>query len=78
MKPNKPGIWEWFDENKRKRLVNVVDAGFEDEPYLRVYFNGGYYDVTKEFDEEEWPNRWGKFVAPPHTIPLKNTYYTNV
>lgn len=77
MKPNKPGVWEWYDENKHKKLVNVVDAGYEGEPYLRVYFNGSLYDVTKEFDEEEWPNRWGKFVAPPHTIPMKSTYYTD-
>ncbi len=49
--------------------------GFEDEPYLRVYFDGEYYDVSPEFDEVEWPNRWGKYVAPPNSLPLTNTYH---
>lgn len=75
MKPNKPGVWEWYDENKIKKLVNVVDVGFEDEPYLRVYFDNGYYDVTPEYGDKEWPNRWGKYVAPPNSLPLNSTYH---
>lgn len=75
MKPNKPGVWEWYDENNNRKLVNVVDVGYEDEPYLRVYFDGNYYDITKEFNDIEWPDRWGKYIHQPNSIPISSTYH---
>lgn len=76
MKPNKPGIWEWFEEDGTKRLVSVLNIEHNPEcpPYLRVYWWGGYYNVNDEHDPDapeydwaikaEWPDRWGSYVAP--------------
>ena len=53
MKPDKPGIWEWFDEYGTKRLVEVCDCAPKDKgypQYLRVYWWGGYYNVNDEVD----------------------------
>lgn len=71
MKPNVPGVWEWFDSDGVKRLVSVVDCGTHHGPssqYLRVYWWGGYYDVTyigilPDGKDHEWPDRWGKYVC---------------
>ena len=78
MKPNQSGIYEWFEEDGTKRLVEVVDVckGFCPQ-YLRVYWWGGYYNVNDEWigteDEEigksEWPDRWGNRVADNHGLP---------
>ncbi len=50
MKPNCPGIYEWYDDRGKKRLVEVVDTeiypGFP--PHLRVYWWGGYYNVNDD------------------------------
>lgn len=64
-KPNKPGIWQWYDETGVARLVDVVDVwGGVGRPYLRVVFWGGYYDVHDSEDREaEWPDRWGSYVG---------------
>ena len=74
MKPDKEGIWEWFEEDGTRRLVAVCNVASPlDEVYLRVYWWGGYYNVNDEPDPEaseldhltkaEWPDRWGKYVA---------------
>lgn len=64
-KPNKPGIWQWYDETGVARLVDVVDVfGNVGAMWLRVYFWGGYYDVHDSEDREaEWPDRWGSYVG---------------
>lgn len=75
-RPDKAGIWEWFGEDGTKRLVevfNVMDKFPDASPYLRVYWNGGYYNVNDEHDPEapeydwatksEWPDRWGNRVG---------------
>jgi hypothetical protein len=83
MKPDKPGIWEWFDEDGTKRLVNVCDCTHGVSPiYLRVYFWGGYYNVNDEgadsifapFDKAEWSDRWGRFVGEIGSIPEDQLY----
>ncbi len=44
MKPDKAGIWEWFEEDGTKRLVSVCDVGAPvGMKYLRVYWWG---DIT--------------------------------
>ena len=75
-RPNKAGVWEWFQEDGTKRLVAVVNIEHDATrpPYLRVYWNGGYYNVNDEHDPEapeydwaikaEWPDRWGNYIAP--------------
>lgn len=87
MKPNKIGIWEWFDEQGNKKLVHVVDFGYEIEgvykPYFRVAFHGGYYNVNDESDNDgydeynkaEWPDSWGNYVGPTDSIPFDKIYY---
>ena len=55
--PNREGIWEWTGKNNIPRLVEVVDVGTDENPYLRVYWWGGYYDIY------EWRGTWGKRVA---------------
>jgi len=84
MKPDKPGIWEWFDETGHKRLVVVVnvepDASYP--PYLRVFWFGGYYNVNDEmvgtdeaeFNKSEWPDRWGNYVGPTGSVPDSELY----
>lgn len=48
MKPTSPGIYEWFDRNGTKHLVEVVDVCKGFVPlYLGVYFAGGYYNVNE-------------------------------
>lgn len=85
MKPNKEGIWEWFDKDGTKRLVYVCDVCKEfPEPYFRVYWNGGYYNVNDEHDPEapeydwackaEWPDSWGNFVGEHGSIPDEQLY----
>lgn len=83
MRPNKEGIWEWFDENGKKQLVSVINVGKdEDTVWFRVYYLGGYYNVNdewigtvdEEFGKSEWPDRWGKYVCELHAIPLEDTY----
>lgn len=91
MKPDKPGVWEWFKEDGERCLVEVYDVNtylkktFPDiEPYLRVAWAGGYYNVNDEHDPEnpqydhlmkaEWPDRWGTWVAPNGAIPEKWLY----
>ncbi len=76
MKPDKAGIWEWFDNDGTKRLVTVVNVEHDASrpPFLRVYWWGGYYSVNDErhpnVSEEdwiaktEWPDRWGNYVGP--------------
>lgn len=89
-KPTCPGIYEWYDDNGSKRLVEVVDVCKGMLPlYLRVYFAGGYYNVNDEHDPEnpqydeltkaEWPDRWGNRVADNHGLPEQDLYlnFTN-
>lgn len=59
MKPDRPGIWEWFEEDGTRRLVEVYDVSSrlreaypEEPPYLCVYWWGGYYNVNDEHDAE--------------------------
>ena len=73
MKPDKEGIWEWFDEEGTKHLVDVVNVehDFRYPKYLRVNWGGGYYNINDEsigeIDEihckSEWPDRWGNYVG---------------
>lgn len=69
MKPDRPGIWEWFDDKGERHLMSVFDMGTPGlYQYLRVYWWGGYYDVTYEGvlpngKQSEWPDRWGKRVC---------------
>lgn len=70
MKPNEPGIWEWFDNRGIKRLVEVVDVSCQvEDQWLRVYWWGGYYNIENEPMEcgvvlkAEWPDRWGNRVG---------------
>jgi hypothetical protein len=54
MKPDREGIWEWFDEDGNRRLVEVFDVMKKipgHKPYLRVYWWGGYYNVNDEVDD---------------------------
>lgn len=63
-KPDKPGIWQWYEDDGTERLVCVYDVGFG-LPYLRVFWWGGYYDVHDGGDRlAEWPDRWGEYVGP--------------
>lgn len=57
MKPDRAGIWEWFEEDGTKRLVEVFDVAAKlreatghADPHLRVYWWGGYYNVNEETD----------------------------
>lgn len=80
-KPDKPGVWEWFDSKGIKKLVEVVDVG-HDKPHLRVYFWGGYYNVNDEavgtweenYSKMEWPDRWGTRVADNNALPNDQLY----
>ncbi len=87
MKPNKPGVWEWFEEDGTKRLVEVFDvmAVYPDaKPHLRVYWWGGYYNVNDEHDPEspeydwaiksEWPDRWGNRIGDNYSIPSEQLH----
>ena len=86
MKPNQSGIYEWFEEDGTKRLVEVVDVckGFCPQ-YLRVFWCGGYYNINDERDAEhpeydemmkaEWHlGRWGNRVADNHGLPEDMLY----
>lgn len=86
MKPDKEGIWEWFDENGTKRLVDVCNV---DKPIgqvcLRVYWWGGYYNVNDEHDTDnpefdkymvaEWADRWGNYVGPRGCVAEEQQLY---
>lgn len=83
MKPNKEGLWEWFDESGKMQIVNVINVGKElDTLWLRVYYLGVYYNVHDEwvgtededFGNAEWPDRWGNYLGVLHSIPLEETY----
>jgi hypothetical protein len=49
-KPDREGIWEWFDELGRMRLVDVVNVAPDvtSQKHLRVAFWGGYYDINDD------------------------------
>lgn len=89
MKPDKPGVWEWYDDHGVKRLVEVYDINASHRnifggAWLRVYFWGGYYNVNDEHDlsnpeydiytKAEWADRWGKRVADNNTLPEEQLY----
>jgi hypothetical protein len=84
MKPNKEGIWEWFDDQGVKRLVDVANVEFDKSrpPYLRVCFWGGYYNVhdecvgtwEEEYNKAEWPDRWGSFVGIRGSVSEQELY----
>lgn len=87
MKPDREGIWEWFHEDGTKRLVavyNVMKKIPDAEPYWRVYWWGGYYNVNDEHDPEapqydhltkaEWPDRWGNFVGEIGSVKDEDLY----
>jgi hypothetical protein len=89
MKPNKPGIWEWFEEDGTKRLVEVFDVASKlrevngtEPPYLRVYWWGGYYNVADSpeevpgdpFCKAEWSDRWGNYVGPNGSVKEEDLY----
>ena len=60
MMPNKTGLWEWFSEDGTKKLVDVCEVL---PGYFRVYFRGGYYNITDtKYGKSEWPDRWGEIV----------------
>ncbi len=86
MKPDREGVWEWFEENGTKRLVCVFNT--EPNPflpqYLRVYWWCGYYNVNDEPDPDapqydwatkaEWPDRWGNYVGPIGSVKEEDLY----
>jgi hypothetical protein len=85
MKPDKAGTWEWFDVDGTKRLVEVFDCSPSNgQPYLRVYWWGGYYNVNEETNPcdpngnnclmQEWADRWGERVADNNTLPDSELY----
>ena len=85
MKPDRPGIWEWFDEDGTKRLVEVFDVSPKRyPPHLRVYWWGGYYNVKEETNPcdpngnkrlmQEWADRWGERIAYNNSLPEKQLY----
>lgn len=85
MKPTSSGIYEWFDHTGKKRLVEVVDVSRGMlPPYLRVYFNGSYYNVHDEHDPEcpqfdhltkaEWADKWGSRIANNFELPDAQLY----
>jgi len=82
MKPDKAGIWEWFEKDGTKRLMSVVDVEHDTtrRPYLRVYWWGGYYNVRDEpdnpgpFGVTEWPDRWGSYIGPIGSVEDKDLY----
>jgi hypothetical protein len=88
MKPNSPGIWEWFEENGIKRLVEVVDISCGSKPCLRVYWWGGYYSIEDEVNQitdrngkpkefvskAQWTNRFGNRVANNNSVPEELVY----
>lgn len=81
MKPDKEGIWEWFEEDGTRRLMSVFDVskniqainGIE-PVYLRVYWWGGYYDVNSNDNDAMWPDRWGKWIGENGTLPEEQLY----
>jgi hypothetical protein len=76
MKPNKEGIYKWIDNDGIEQEVHVLDVSkpynIEGKPWLRVYYQGGYYNVHDEcvgtedepYCKSEWPDRWGEYVGP--------------
>jgi len=89
MKPDKDGIWEWFEEDGTKRLVHVCDVAGKlmeefGQKYLRVCWWGGYYNVNDEHDPEapehdhlleaEWPDKWGNYVGPIGSVAETDLY----
>ena len=84
MKPNKPGVWEWFEEDGTKRLMAVFNIEHNPEcpPYLRVYWWGGYYNVADSpeevpddpFCKAEWPDRWGNYIGPNGSVKEEDLY----
>jgi len=69
MKPDKEGIWEWFEEDGTKRLVSICNVGTPDKPCLRVYWWGGYYNVHDLVDD-----LYGK-VGDMWTVVEKNVFH---
>ena len=58
MSPDRPGIWEWFEADGTKRLVEVFNVNSQplegEEPskaWLRVYWWGGYYNMNQETND---------------------------
>jgi hypothetical protein len=85
MKPDKEGIWEWFDTDGTKRLVHVCNViPSRKEPYLRVYWWGGYYNINDEINpcdpggnncaKQEWADRWGKYIGPAGSVKEEELY----
>lgn len=87
MKPDRSGIWEWFDEDGTKRFVEVCDCAPKDrgfKPHLRVFWCGGYYSVNDEHDLEQpehdkfskaqWADRWGVRIANNGDLPEDQLY----
>ena len=84
MKPDKPGIWEWFNLKGERKLVEVFNCNSKLDPYLilRVFWNGGYYNVHDEsvgtiyeqYEKAEWPDNWGKRIGDNHSLPVSDLY----
>jgi hypothetical protein len=56
MIPNKTGIWEWFNLDGVRRLVyvwNVFEKYPNQEPWFRVCWKGGYYDIKPQEEDAE-------------------------
>ena len=64
MKPDKDGIWEWFEEDGTKRLVHVCNVAAKlGEVRLRVAWWGGYYDVHDRIEDTYKSGTGGKWVV---------------
>lgn len=72
MKPDRTGIWEWFELDGTRRLVyvwNVFEKHPNLEPYFRVCCHGSYYNVH-DIPEDgihgkaEWIHgTWGNYMG---------------
>ncbi len=82
MIPDREGIWEWFEKDGTRRLMTVVDVELStrEQPWLRVYWWGGYYNVADNpnnpglFGKREWPDNWGKRVGGVGSMPEEALY----
>jgi hypothetical protein len=57
MLPNTKGVWRWRRTEDGREwdlpVFNVLE-GCDENPYLRVYFLGSYYDADEMIKNGEW------------------------
>lgn len=63
--PDRQGEWEWFREDGTKIIVfvyNIFSKFHNQTPFYRVYYRGGYYNVTDEWTHGTWGEYLGNSV----------------